>query len=284
MRLIKNKLPNSYDGLLTSGPVPGTLYGLPKVHKPGCPISPILSAINTYNHNLAKFFIPVLAPLTSNESTVKNSSTFTKDIQNVSLQHPSYMASFDVKSLFTNIPLIETINICVEQCHRHGLIPHNLTTPQFKSLSELAVKESVFQFNNKLYQQIDGVAMGLPVGPTLANAFLCYHESIWLKDCADAFRPLRYNRYVDDCFLIFKEKEHADRFLLYLNSKLNDISCTKDHVQNNILPFLDVSVIRENNKLYTDIYGKNTFTGMGLNYVSFAPQLFEVNLIKNINT
>ena len=80
-------------------------------------------------------------------------------------------------------------------------------------LLQLAVKESVFVFDNQLYQLKDGVAMGSPLGPTLANLFLCYHESAWLSDCPSDFKPIKYNRYVDDCFLFFKSKEHAAKVL-----------------------------------------------------------------------
>ncbi len=51
----------------------GILYGLPKIHKEGYPMRPILSAINTFNYNLAKFFVPILADLTTNQFTIKNS-------------------------------------------------------------------------------------------------------------------------------------------------------------------------------------------------------------------
>lgn len=86
------------------------------------------------------------------------------------------MASFDVQSLFTNIPLIKTIIICDELCERSGLTPYNPTTSQFKLLSKLTIKESLhFQNSNRLYQQVDGVTMGSPLEPTLANVFLSYH-------------------------------------------------------------------------------------------------------------
>ena len=47
----------------------------------------------------------------------------------------------------------------------------------------------------------DGVAMGSPLGPTLANAFLCHHEKKWLNDCPNNFKPGFYKRYVDDIFV-----------------------------------------------------------------------------------
>ena len=69
----------------------------------------------------------------------------------------------------------------------------------FEMLS-LTLKESIILFDNKYYSQIDGVAMGSPSGPTLANIFLCYHESNWLKDCPKDFKLVYYERYVDDIF------------------------------------------------------------------------------------
>ncbi len=68
LRKIKNKLSDAtYNFLFASGSTPGILYGSPKIHKAGCPIRPILSAINTFNYNLAKFFVPLLSSLTTNQ-------------------------------------------------------------------------------------------------------------------------------------------------------------------------------------------------------------------------
>lgn len=283
LRSLKKKLPsNVLNYLQASGSTPGVLYGLPKVHKADCPIRPILSAINTFNYNLAKFLVPILSPLTSNEYTIKNSSSFIKDIHNINFKSNYYLASFDIKSLFTNIPLIETIDICVDLCKSLNIIPHELTELEFKSLLDIAIKESVFCFNNDLYKQVDGVAMGSPLGPTLANAFLCFYEDRWLKDCPVDYKPIYYSRYVDDCFLVFKESSHASRFLEYLNSKHRNIKFTIEQEENGQLPFLDTLVTKSGNKLLTDVYRKPTYTGLGLNYMSYVPQIFKVNSIKTL--
>ncbi len=129
-----------------------------------------------------------------------------------------------------------------DQCKELQLIPHNISPTFFKSLLELAVKESIFIFNNKLYQQIDGVPMGSPLGPTLANTFFCYHEKKWLDNCPPEFRPLKNNRYVDDWFLVLREKEYAGKFLDCLNSKHANISYTVEHEVDNVLPFLDIRI------------------------------------------
>ena len=67
---------------------------------------------------------------------------------------------------------------------------NGLGRDQVKNLLELATKQSFLMFNNKVYTQIDGGAMGSSLGPTLANSFLCYYESIWLRDCPEEFRPV----------------------------------------------------------------------------------------------
>ena len=241
-----------------------------------------MSAIGTFNYNCAKFLVPILSPLTLNDYTVKNSIEFAKELRSLKLSEPYYLASFDVKSLFTNIPLDETIEICVKECERLELIPFDLTKRHFHSLLEIAVKESVFIFDDQLYQQTDGVAMGSPLGPTLANAFLCYHENNWLADCPIEFRPIKYNRYVDDCFLVFKCKSHTDKFLEYLNNKHRNISFTVEQEQNKQLPFLDIMITRDGDSLVTDVYRKPTYTGLGLNFYSFVPNLFKFNSIKTL--
>ena len=135
---------------------------------------PILSAIGTPTYNLSKFLVPILLSLTSNEFTVKDSFCFAKDI--VSQDSRLYMASLDVDSLFTNIPLEETINICVDQLFLNNDKVNDLSKTEFHRLLSLVTAESYFIFYGEYYKQLDGVAMGSSLGPTLANAFLCYHE------------------------------------------------------------------------------------------------------------
>ena len=86
------------------------------------------------------------------------------------------MASLDVDSLFTNIPLYETIDICADLLFRDNPIVDGLNKSEFKQLLTLATTESFILFNGSYYRQIDGVAMGSPLGPTLANIFLGYNE------------------------------------------------------------------------------------------------------------
>ena len=113
------------------------------------------------------------------------------------------MTSFDVDSLFTNIPLDETIDICVCKLFGRKRKFNGFTKVNFKQLLQYAVKDSLLMFNGQYYIQCDGVAMGSPLGPTLANIFLCYWEEMWLQKCPKNFAPVYYKRYMDDTFILF---------------------------------------------------------------------------------
>jgi hypothetical protein len=94
------------------------------------------------------------------------------------------------------------------------------------------------EFDGVLYKQVDGVAMGSPLGPLFANIFLSFHEKLWLADCSSNFKPLFYRRYVDVCFLIFHSRDHLLHILSYLNSKDPNIQFTHEFENNSSLPFL----------------------------------------------
>ena len=205
-----------YKELLYSGSTPGILYGLPKVHKDNCTARPILSAIGTYNYKIAKFCVPILQPYTVNEYTVKDTFSFVSEITSFQKEENLVMASFDVSSLFTNIPLEESIDLCIELLfsdndsleYRDCSLSHS----QFRKLPSFAVKENHFVFDGQLYDQIDGVAMGSPLGPTLANIFMSVLEKGYLNNCPSEFKPVLYRRYVDDTFRLFRNRDHTYSF------------------------------------------------------------------------
>ena len=74
------------------------------------------------------------------------------------------MGSLDADSLFANIPLDEFIDVCVNQLFEHTDTVEGFTKSELSQLLSLATKESYFIFNGLLYKQIDGVAMGSPLG------------------------------------------------------------------------------------------------------------------------
>ena len=131
-------------------------------------------------------------------------------------QDPSlFMGSLDVEALFTSIPLDETIDICVNENFKNVDLVNKLTKQDVKNLLELATKESLFTFDGTYYYQTDGVAMGSPLGPLLANSFMSHYEGKWLDECPGDFKPKYYRRYVDDIFVLFEKPEHLEMFKEY---------------------------------------------------------------------
>ena len=257
----------------------GTTPGIPKVNKMvinNTPkFRPILSAINTPTYLLAKYLNTILSLLTTNEFTVENSFGFTEEV--VNYDHYLYMASLDVESLFTNIPLEETIKNCVNDLFSNNFYSGKLSRKDLYELLKLATTESSFIFDNKLYKQIDGVAMGSPSGPTLANAFLCHSKKNWLNECPSQFKPVIYRRYVDDIFVLFKSKEHLKLFVNYTNSKHRNIKFTFETEDSN--NFSDVKITRKNKRFVTSIFRKAIFSGIFTNYNSFIFDTYKIGLV-----
>ena len=120
---------------------------------------------------------------------------------------------------------------------------------------------------------MDGVAMGSPLGPTLANAFLVYNEKNWLEHFPLEYRPFYYRRYVNDIFVLFNSAEHLKRFYSYLNSRHLNISFTIENEKGNRMSFLDVDIIREKDKFTTSVYRKPTFSGIYTHFGSLLPSV-----------
>ena len=151
-----------------------------------------------------------------------------------------------------------------------------------KKLITKATKEVEFSFDNKMYKQVDGIAMGSPLGPTLANIFVGFYEEKLFNDVMT--KPLLYYRYVDDCFAIFNIQAEAINFLNLLNRLHPSLRFTMESEVHSRLSFLDVLVIREGNDFLTTIYRKPTFTGLYVQWESFSPKRQKVALNQSLTT
>ena len=112
------------------------MYDLPKIHKDGCPIRPIIFAVGTYNYKLAKFLVEILSPLIENNKYIlKDTFDFVNKVSHLNTSVDKSMLSFDVESLFTNIPTLETIDIILRKVYqRNRKYFHGLTKDELKKL------------------------------------------------------------------------------------------------------------------------------------------------------
>ena len=121
-----------------------------------------------------------------------------------------------------------------------------------------------FLFNESLYKQTDGLAMGNPLAPAMAIIYLCHLEKQIFDNCPQIFRPSFYRRYLDDTFAIFSSEHEAYQFFNFINSANPNIKFTMEKEHNNSLPFLDLLTQYRGLKLHSSIYRKPTFTGLAL--------------------
>jgi hypothetical protein len=166
------------------------------------------------------------------------------------LSDKDHLVSFDVVSLFTSIPIEDTMKIIRDkfklQEEVYQLIYICLTTTYFK-------------FNDRIYEQTNGVAMGSPLSPIIAEIFMEHLENQLLE--SSPFKPTMCVRYVDDVFLAWPHGEmELHNFLKLANEQHPNIAFTMEREKENKLPFLDVLVMKENNHLMFRTYKKPTHT------------------------
>ena len=144
-----------------------------------------------------------------NDYSCKDTFSFVSQIKNANLSEKC-LVSYDVTSLFTNIPLQETIDIAINLIFNPN---PNLNITR-KELFLFATSQTHFIFNSKFYNQMDGVAMGSPLAPVLANIFMGFHEPKWLSEYS-LNKPKFYLRYVDDILTSFDNKQDSLNFCFF---------------------------------------------------------------------
>ncbi len=130
------------------------MYGFPKIHKNGTPLIPIISAIGIYNYKLAKYLDTILKPLGPIESCIlKNTFDFVNKVSNILHMDNQHMVSFDVESLFTNIPTLETIEIILNRAFKHSETFHQMNREGLENLLIIYTQRLRFEFNGKYYDE-----------------------------------------------------------------------------------------------------------------------------------
>ncbi|CAM4986705.1 unnamed protein product [Rotaria socialis] len=163
-----------------------------KLHKENCPLRPVMSAIKTVNYGLGKMLTSRLSHLRQSQYVIKDSSDFVTKLTNTK-NVDKLMISFDVVSLFTNVPLTFTVDyildqlypVCSTNCLQLSKSKQCVDCKRrigFQTLLEIATSKTHLSFNNKIYVQHDGVAMGAPLAPIIADIFMAYLETTLMDE------------------------------------------------------------------------------------------------------
>ena len=205
---------SDYDFLRPKAAHFGRAYGLPKVHKHYNDLSlfkPIIDTTGTPHYNAGKFLAKLLNPLAQNEYTLRDSFQAVSEIRSIpkELFLEGYrLVSFDVVSLFTNVPLTKTIKIILDRVFEEKLVATTLLKRTLKKLILDSCTKTAFSFNNQLFGQIDGVSMGSALGPVLANIILSEFEKLIISDLIKSGVIKFYRTYIRANTRIFLVSNH----------------------------------------------------------------------------
>ena len=280
--------PATYSAIYPTSSRPGRFYGTAKLHKvaEGChdvnqlPIRPIISNIGTATYKTSKHLAKLLAPLTKSKYTIESTKDFIAYIKELRIENNQDMVSFDVSNLFTNVPLDFTIDLILKKVYEKKVIKTRLKRAELKELLEICTKEMHFTLDGKIYQQTDGVCMGSPLGPVLANVFMVHLEESIVPDL-ETIMPA-WRRYVDDTFTLV-EKGKLDDVISKINNFHPNISFTNEPEENGQIAFLDVSIKRtDNGMVETGVYRKKTNNSIYIHWNSYAPKMWKVGTLSGM--
>ena len=186
--------------------------------------------------------------------------------------------SLDVESLFTNVPVLRTINIICDRVYHHPtLAPPPVSKEVLRKLLLLCTTEVPFyDIDGNMWLQVDGVTMGSPLGPTFANFFMSEVENRALNNIST--RPDIYARYIDDMFLLCSQST-----LQELKSEMTLISGLNFTFESGVdrkLPFLNVLVEKQENRFKSLVYRKPTDVGSCMNANGDTPVQYKTSVIK----
>lgn len=225
-----------------------------------------MSNINSPSYNIAQWLLKELNKVSPPKGLyIKNSLELVDTLKNITLDDDDILVSFDVINLFPSIPIDKSISAMDEWLSQNNL------NCDLKNLyietTKLCMNHSFFQFNNVYYKQTFGTSMGNPLSPLMAELFMSKFE-LELKDIGCL--PNVWIRYVDDIFAIMKYNE-VDKLLNILTNKEASINFTVEVETNKKLPFLDIEVERNENKLEFAVFRKNTTTTRFITSDSYNP-------------
>ena len=221
-------------------------------------------------YGVAKVMVKVFKPLVGKlPHHIQSTSDFVSKVREVTLLPGECLSSYDVTALFTSVPIDPALHIIkdlLEQddtlCTRTVLSVQNII-----GLLGFCLHNTYFSFWNKFYEQVEGVAMGSPVSPIVANLYMKHFKREALRSASHL--PRFWYRFVDDTWVI-QQQAHKQLFLDHINSIDPAIKFTVEgNQENGAIPFLDTLVKPEaDNSLSIKVYCKPTHTDQYLQWDS----------------
>ncbi|CAF2096381.1 unnamed protein product [Rotaria magnacalcarata] len=258
------------------------LYYLPKAHKPGTPLRPIISGLKHPTIKISKFLDDLLRPLFDQmafNSTVTSGFDLVKQLQQWSrnnFKQDTTFCTIDVTDLYTMVPQIEGVLSLRKMLNQLKLKEvGKLKVETIIRLSRFVMKNNYFSYNGQFYHQVRGGAMGSPITLTISNCYMYFFER-------QIVNPIRnsgglYFRYIDDIFITIN---WPTRHLLEQIEKWNKFDENINLSANigSIVNFLDLSIENQDGQLYTTVFQKPSYEPYYLPFNSIHPLHMKKNI------
>lgn len=267
--LKKTQLTEKPEQLQHMNPRPPTFQGYVKTHKAteelhlkDVPIRPVVATYQSPTYKLEKFLVNMFWKHSNwkPEYSIKNSIDLVNKLPRDKLPRNAKLVSLDVDSLFTNVDVNETIealkDILVNQS--------NMSTSEireFCNLVKFTTDNNYFEYKNEYYKLTEGLPMGAPISPLLAEIYMNRYDTIICRDLTKwKSKILCYFRYVDDVYLVWvgskRELNQFHQDINQLKSKLK----FKLELGDKELNFLDLRTRIQEEQIFFEIFRKPGYT------------------------
>lgn len=242
------------------------IYSLPKVHKESTPLRPVTSTHASPGRNLAGKLVEWLTPFFRDERLhIDNSEECKRMLKDIKLEPDDGLVSFDVVSMFTNIPTELAIECVMSKADEIGK-SRGISPELLSRLLKFTLQEcSFFTYEMQTYKQVTGLPMGSPTSPLMTRAVMS--DLINKQKPKMLVQPKFLGIYVDDTISVI-HKDYAEcalRTLNNYNERIKFIMKLESGRKNN---FLEMTLHRENDHIVTNWYGKEYASQRILNYLS----------------
>ena len=247
------------------------MYGTGKVHKTVVPLHPVLSMPGSSYYNIGNQVAEWLSDVP--ECKINSSSEIISDgIRSIKLEDDEELVSFDVSSLYTNVPVMEAIEICADLLYNGTNQPPPVDKETFMTLAKISSCNVLMSTHNGYYLQTDGLAMGSPPAPHLANGWLSRYDPV----IAEGSKI--YYRYMDDILRDIK-KGSVEEKLAEINNLHPALQFTIEREEQSCIPFLDMKIFNHEGYLSSTWYSKPTDMGLIMNYHALAPRKYKRSVV-----
>ena len=271
---------SQYQKMRPTSNQPGRFFATAKTHKfnsyeeinvNNLKLRPIIDQTGTHTHPAAKIISEYLQPLTKNNYVIDNTLKFPDILKTTENSSEYEDVSYDAESLFTSIPVKETIDFIIEEIYtRKKIKPFCKKKLAFRRLLERLCFENQFSVNGQLVTQIEGCTMGGSLSGTLAGIFMRKLET----DVVEPERPILYNRYVDDIYRR-RKRNQEDALFTKLNTYHPNMKFTEEQNPKN---FLDTGIHRQDDNITTTVYTKPN--KLPIPWTSRIPKKYKKNSLR----